>query len=106
MGIPITVAGQVTGIDPHKIGQMAGHQLPFLSLFVPFFIVFLMDGLKGVRQTWPAFTFAITQFITATFLGPELPDITSALVSLVSLALFLKVWQPKEIYQSGQAKEK
>ena len=47
MGIPITVAGQVTGIDPHKIGQMAGHQLPFLSLFVPFFIVFLMDGFKG-----------------------------------------------------------
>ncbi|AND10551.1 L-lactate permease [Bacillus thuringiensis] len=108
MGIPITVAGQVTGIDPHKIGQMAGHQLPFLSLFVPFFIVFLMDGFKGVRQTWPALlvagsSFAITQFITATFLGPELPDITSALVSLVSLALFLKVWQPKEIYQSGQA---
>ncbi|MGG0123906.1 L-lactate permease [Bacillus paranthracis] len=108
MGIPITVAGQVTGINPHKIGQMAGHQLPFLSLFVPFFIVFLMDGLKGVRQTWPALlvagsSFAITQFITATFLGPELPDITSALVSLVSLALFLKVWQPKEIYQSGQA---
>ncbi|MHA4091865.1 L-lactate permease [Bacillus cereus] len=108
MGIPITVAGQVTGIDPHKIGQMAGHQLPFLSLFVPFFIVFLMDGFKGIRQTWPALfvagsSFAITQFITATFLGPELPDITSALVSLISLALFLKVWQPKETYQSGQA---
>ncbi|HDR7793026.1 TPA: L-lactate permease [Bacillus luti] len=108
MGIPITVAGQVTGIDPHKIGQMAGHQLPFLSLFVPFFIVFLMDGFKGVRQTWPALfvagsSFAITQFITATFLGPELPDITSALVSLVNLSLFLKVWQPKEIYQSKQA---
>ncbi len=108
MGIPITVAGQVTGIDPHKIGQMAGHQLPFLSLFVPFFIVFLMDGFKGVRQTWLALfvagsSFAITQFITATFLGPELPDITSALVSLVSLSLFLKVWQPKEIYQSKEA---
>ncbi|CAI8867739.1 MULTISPECIES: L-lactate permease [Bacillus] len=108
MGIPITVAGQVTGIDAHKIGQMAGHQLPFLSLFVPFFIVFLMDGFKGIKQTWPALfvaggSFAITQFITATFLGPELPDITSALVSLVCLALFLKVWQPKEIYQSNQA---
>lgn len=110
MGIPILVAGQVTGIDPHKVGQMAGHQLPLLSLFVPFFIVFLMDGLKGVKQTWPALfvaggSFGITQFITATYLGPELPDITSALVSLVSLALFLKVWQPKEIYRSekGQA---
>ncbi|SFJ68409.1 MULTISPECIES: lactate permease LctP family transporter [unclassified Bacillus (in: firmicutes)] len=107
MGIPILVAGQVTGIDPHKVGQMAGHQLPLLSLFVPFFIVFLMDGLKGVKQTWPALfvaggSFGVTQFITATYLGPELPDITSALVSLVSLALFLKVWQPKEIYRSGK----
>lgn len=107
MGIPILVAGQVTGIDPHKVGQMAGHQLPLLSLFVPFFIVFLMDGLKGVKQTWPALfvaggSFGITQFITATYLGPELPDITSALVSLVSLALFLKVWQPKTIYRSGK----
>ncbi|MFD0770707.1 lactate permease LctP family transporter [Bacillus sp. CGMCC 1.60114] len=107
MGIPILVAGQVTGIDPHKVGQMAGHQLPLLSLFVPFFIVFLMDGLKGIKQTWPALfvaggAFGITQFITATYLGPELPDITSALVSLVSLALFLKVWQPKEIYRSGE----
>ncbi|MGG2017503.1 lactate permease LctP family transporter [Bacillus sp. S10(2024)] len=110
MGIPILVAGQVTGIDPHKVGQMAGHQLPLLSLFVPFFIVFLMDGLKGVKQTWPALlvaggSFGITQFITATYLGPELPDITSALVSLVSLALFLKVWQPKEIYRSGKGQE-
>ncbi|MFX3622945.1 MAG: lactate permease LctP family transporter [Ectobacillus sp.] len=106
MGIPILVAGQVTGIDAHKIGQMAGHQLPFLSLFVPFFIVFLMDGLKGVRQTWPALlvaggSFAVTQFLTATYLGPELPDITSALVSLISLALFLKVWQPKHIYRTN-----
>ena len=107
MGIPITVAGQVTGIDPHKIGQMAGHQLPFLSLFVPFFIVFLMDGFKGIRQTWPALlvagsSFAITQFITATFLGPELPDITSALVSLISLALFLKVWHRKKLINLGK----
>ncbi|MFD3446563.1 lactate permease LctP family transporter [Microbacteriaceae bacterium 4G12] len=110
MGIPITVAGQVSGIDPHKIGQMAGHQLPLLSLFVPFFIVFLMDGMKGVKQTWPALlvaggSFGLTQFLTATYLGPELPDITSALVSLVSLAVFLKFWQPKEIYRTTNSDE-
>jgi L-lactate permease len=28
MGIPVIVAGQVSGIDPFKIGQMAGRQLP------------------------------------------------------------------------------
>lgn len=100
MGIPIIVAGQVTGIDPFLIGAMAGRQLPLLSLLVPFWLVFMMDGLRGVREVWPAalvtgFSFAVTQYFTSNHIGPELPDITSALVSLVSLTLFLKVWQPK-----------
>ncbi|WP_431860377.1 L-lactate permease [Azospirillum sp.] len=104
MGIPIIVAGQVTGLDPFKIGAMAGRQLPLLSVFVPFWIIMIMDGWKGVRETWPAIlvaggTFAVTQYFTANFIGPELPDITSALVSLVSITLFLKVWKPKAVFR-------
>lgn len=103
LGIPIIVAGQVTGIDPFKIGAMTGRQLPLLSLFVPFWLVFMMDGLRGVKETWPAalvagLSFAVTQYFTSNFIGPELPDITSALASLISLTLFLKVWQPKRSY--------
>lgn len=79
---------------------MAGRQLPLLSLAVPFWLVFMMDGFRGVREVWPAAlvtgaSFAVTQYFTSNHIGPELPDITSALVSLVSLTLFLKVWQPK-----------
>jgi L-lactate transport len=101
LGIPILVAGKTAGIDPLLIGKMAGRQLPLLSLFVPFFLVWLMDGFKGVRQTWPAVlvaggTFAVTQFFTSNFIGPELPDITSALLCLVATTAFLKVWQPSE----------
>ncbi|WP_028311216.1 lactate permease LctP family transporter [Derxia gummosa] len=108
MGIPILVAGKVTGIDPFLIGKMAGHQLPLLSVFVPFWLVFMMNGLKGVKDTWPAVlvagaSFAITQYFTASHLGPELPDITSALVSLVCLTLFLKVWHPKETFRFATA---
>jgi L-lactate transport len=104
MGIPIIVAGQVTGIDAFKIGQMAGRQLPLLSLMVPFWVIIIMDGWRGVRETWPAIlvcgaSFAITQFLTANFVGPELPDITSALVSLISLSIFLKFWKPKNIFR-------
>ena len=104
MGIPILVAGKVTSIDPFLIGKMAGHQLPLLSVIVPFWLVFMMDGFRGIRQTWPAIlvaglSFAITQFFTASYVGPELPDITSALVSLVCLTVFLKVWHPKENFR-------
>lgn len=100
MGIPIIVAGQVTGIDAMRIGAMAGRQLPLLSLAVPFWLVFIMDGKRGVKETWPAAlvtgaSFSVTQYFTSNHIGPELPDITSALVSLISLTLFLKVWQPR-----------
>ena len=100
LGIPIIVAGQVTGIDAFKIGAMTGRQLPLLSIIVPFWLVAMMDGWRGIKETWPAAlvagaSFAVTQYFTSNFIGPELPDITSALVSLVSLTLFLKVWHPK-----------
>lgn len=112
MGIPITVAGQVTGLDPFHIGQMAGRQLPLLSVIVPFWLVAIMDGWRGIKETYPAIlvagvTFAVTQFLTANFIGPELPDITSAIVSLISLTLFLKVWKPKNIFRfPGQERTK
>jgi L-lactate transport len=104
MGIPILVAGQVTGIDAFKIGAMAGRQLPLLSVIIPFWVIMVMDGWRGVRETWPAIlvcgvTFAVTQFFTSNFIGPELPDITSALVSLISLTIFLKFWKPKNIFR-------
>nr|WP_288356643.1 lactate permease LctP family transporter [uncultured Pseudomonas sp.] len=108
LGIPIIVAGQVTGIDAFKIGAMTGRQLPILSIIVPFWLVAMMDGWKGIRETWPAalvagVSFAITQYYTSNYIGPELPDITSALVSLVCLTLFLKVWQPKRAADSQVA---
>lgn len=108
MGIPIIVAGQVTGIDAMNIGAMAGRQLPLLSLAVPFWLVFMMDGKRGIKEVWPAAlvtggSFAVTQYFTSNFIGPELPDITSALVSLVSLTAFLKVWQPSSAKVAARA---
>jgi L-lactate permease len=106
LGIPILVAGKTTGIDPMLIGMMAGRQLPLLSMFVPFFLVWLMDGCRDVRQTWPAvlvagLSFALAQYYTSNYIGPELPDITSALVSMLALSVFLRFWQPKEAFTFG-----
>ncbi|RAU33104.1 L-lactate permease [Pantoea sp. RIT413] len=104
MGIPIIVAGQVTGLDSFQIGQMAGRQLPFLTLIVLFWIMAIMDGWRGVKETWPAVivaggSFAIAQFLSSNFLGPELPDIISSLASLICLTLFLRRWQPVRIFR-------
>ena len=108
MGIPIIVAGQVSNLDPFLLSQMAGRQLPFLSIFVPFLLVVIMDGFRGVRETWPAVlvgggTFAIVQFLTSNYFGPELPDITAAIATLVVLPLFLRFWQPKRIFRFDES---
>ena len=110
MGIPIIVAGQVSGLDPFTIGAMAGRQLPLLSMFVPFWIIFIMDGFKGIRETWPAIlvagvSFAVGQYFTSNFIGPELPDITSALISLACITVFLKYWKPKNVFRFKEETE-
>ncbi|AIL32617.1 lactate permease LctP family transporter [Basilea psittacipulmonis] len=103
MGLPILVAGQVTGADPFYIGQIVAKQLTVLTIILPFWLVAMMDGIKGIKQTWPVIlvsgiSYTITQLITSHYIGHELPNITSSLVSLVVTALFLKVWHPKEIF--------
>lgn len=110
VGIPIIAMAGAVGVPAKDISTMAGHMLPPLSLFVPFFLIFLMNGFKGVKETWPVAlvaggSFAIVQFITATHLGPELPDIASAVASIAAVAIFLRFWQPKNIFKFSDDKE-
>ncbi|MEE3624145.1 lactate permease LctP family transporter [Nitrospirillum sp. BR 11752] len=104
MGTPIIVGAQVSGLDVYKVAAMTGRQLPALSVFVPFWLVFIMDGFKGVKETWPAIlvtgvSFAVAQYFTSNHIGAELPDIISALISLVCLTVFLKFWKPKTVFR-------
>jgi len=104
MGIPIIVAGQVSGVDTMEISQMVGRQLPFMVPIVLIWIMAIMDGWRGVKETWPAIlvaslSFSLAQYLTSNFVGPELPDITAAIASLVSLTILLKYWKPKHIFR-------
>ena len=104
MGIPIIVAGQVSGVDTMEISQMVGRQLPFMVIIVLFWIMAIMDGWRGVKETWPAVivgggSFALAQYLTSNLVGPELPDNTAAIAALVSLTILLKFWQPKHIFR-------
>src|SRR5919202_5322172 len=54
IGIPITVASQVTAVPEMAISQMVGRTLPLLSLFLPFYLVVLMAGVKKAGEVLPA----------------------------------------------------
>lgn len=104
VGIPIIAMANLVGVEQYEISAMVGRMLVPLSLTIPFFIVFLMDGFKGVKETFPAIlvaaiSFTATQFISSNYLGAELPDILSAVVSLICTTAFLKIWKPSNIFR-------
>ena len=109
MAAPIIALNGVTGLPLHDLASMAGRQTPFIALIVPLLLVFIVDGKRGLKQTWPVAlvagaVFGIFQFITANYFAVELTDVVAAVATVAAVLLMLRVWQPKEIIQmSGQA---
>ncbi|MDA8443283.1 MAG: lactate permease LctP family transporter [Peptococcaceae bacterium] len=115
IGVPITAVAGVLHMNANTIGAMVGRQLPFVSFLLPFYLVFVMAGWKRMVEVLPALfvsggSFALTQFLVSNYMGPQLPDVLSALISLVCLTLLLKVWQPKTEFhfadESPEVREK
>jgi len=105
LGTPIQGLASVTGLDPYILGAMVGRQLPVFSLIVPFWVVWAFAGWKGMKDVWPAIlvtgvTFAVPQFVISNFINPWIVDIGASLISMGCLILFLKIWQPKQLWLS------
>lgn len=98
---PIITLGEVTKISPDTLGAVVGRQTPVLALIVPLILVGMVDGMRGVRQTWPAavvggVSFAVAQFVASNYISIELTDIIAALVSVTAIVALLRVWRPAE----------
>jgi len=105
LGTPIQGLSSVTGLDPYILGAMVGRQLPVFSLIVPFWVVWAFAGWKGMKDVWPAIlvtgiSFAVPQFVISNFINPWIVDIGASLISMGCLILFLRVWQPKQLWLS------
>lgn len=104
IGIPITVASQVSSLPEMAISQMLGRTLPFLSILLPFYLVFIMSGFRKTLEVWPAVlvsggSFALLQWLSANYLGPALPDIIAGIGSIICLLILLRFWKPKSIWR-------
>src|SRR5213596_2682806 len=105
LGTPIQGLASVTGLDPYILGAMVGRQLPVFSLIVPFWVVWAFAGWRGMKDVWPAIlvtgiSFAVPQFVISNYINPWIVDIGASLISMGCLILFLKVWQPKQLWLS------
>ena len=111
MAAPIIALNGVTGIPLHELSSMTGRQTPFIALVVPLILVFLVDGKRGLRQTWPVAlvsgaVFGLAQFVASNFFVVELTDVVAAVATVIAVLLMLRVWQPAEIIgMSGQVQE-
>src|SRR2546421_2454345 len=105
LGTPIAGLASVTGIDPYLLGAMVGRQLPFFSLIVPFWLIWVFAGWKGMKEIWPAIlvtgvSFAVPQYLISNFVNPWIVDIGASLISMACLIGFLKIWKPKTVWTS------
>jgi lactate permease len=104
LGTPIITLAKVTGLNEGLLSAMTGRQLPLFSVIVPFWLVWAMAGFRGMLGVWPAclvagLSFAVPQFLVSNLMGPNLVDIIAAASSIIVTYLFLKVWQPKEVWR-------
>jgi L-lactate permease len=116
LGIPITTLGglvsPILGADTQAttlaLSATSGRQLALFSIVMPAYLVVLFAGWKRMIEVWPAVvtagvSFAIGQFIVSNYVGPELTASLSALFSLASLGVLLRVWRPREEYVEDPA---
>ncbi|MEV0068113.1 MULTISPECIES: L-lactate permease [unclassified Amycolatopsis] len=101
LAVPITTLATVTGLPLHDLSAMVGRQTPLLGFVVPLALVFIIDGTRGVRQTWPValvcgVVFAVAQFAISNYVSAPLTDIVASLLSAGAVVLFLRFWRPVE----------
>ena len=98
------------GLTVDTLGAMVGRQTPILAVIVPLVLVLVVDGKRGVRQTWlPALvcgiSFGLAQFVAANYISVPLADIIAALASAAAVVVLLRVWQPSEVITADAAQE-
>ncbi|QTE29439.1 L-lactate permease [Pengzhenrongella sicca] len=101
MAAPVVALHGVTGLPIDDLAAMAGRQ-GLISLIVPLLLIYVVDGRRGFRQTWPialvaGLVFSLSQFVTSNYLALELTDVVAAVLTVAAVLLMLRFWQPAEL---------
>ncbi len=98
IGIPVGVVETLKlpgDVSVLGVSQSATLTLAIINFIIPFLLIFIIDGFRGVKETLPAIlvvsiTYTLTQGLLTVFSGPELADIIPPLLTMLALAVFSK----------------
>ncbi len=110
IAIPITTLAEVTGLPKDDLSAMVGRQCPLLALMIPFVLIFMIDGRRGLKAAWPAaltagLAFAVVQFVSSNYISAELTDILASLASAGALLALVTVWTPADVVRTEKVQE-
>ena len=99
IGIPTVTAANVTGFSPHMTASYVVLQLAIMVILVPFFITGKHEGAKGLGDykeilfitLMSGVSFLIPQYLTAKFIGAELPAVIGSVCSMAVTIILAKV---------------
>ncbi|MEV5717328.1 L-lactate permease [Amycolatopsis mediterranei] len=99
MGTPVVTLAQVTGLPLQEVSSIVGRQTPLLALVVPLLLVIIVDGRRGLKDTWlPALVcgvaFGLVQFLASNYVSPQLADIGAALAGAAALVALPQTRRP------------
>ncbi|WP_370639670.1 L-lactate permease [Allobranchiibius sp. GilTou73] len=102
IAVPITTLAKISNLPEQDLASVVGRQTPVLAIFVPLALVFMVDGRRGLKQTWPVALlggaiFGLLQFLCSNYISIPLTDIVASLGSAMAVVLLVRVWQPREV---------
>src|ERR1019366_696634 len=106
MGAPIIALNGVTKIPVDTLAKMAGRE-GIIALVVPMLLVYIVDGRRGLRQTWPVAVvagavFSLSQFFASNYMAFALTDVIASVVTMAVIVAMMRIWQPAQIIGSTE----
>ena len=100
IGIPTITAASVAGLEAGPTAVVVVLQLALMVVLTPLLMVMMTGGgVRALKGVWPValgsgVAFVIPEFLTAKYVGAELPAVTGSVVCMVVTILLSKLWSP------------